>query len=99
MLIQYLVLQVIYVFCGGVEGIVDVLCDSGCQQEIVLVCYGLFSDSELVLIDGIIDIMFNYWLDEFVVVMLCVMVDVVLCFYSEVILFFQFFDIIIKENM
>lgn len=56
MLTQYPALQAIYAPCGGVEGIVDALRDSGRQQEIALVCHGPLSDSELALIDGTIDI-------------------------------------------
>ncbi len=75
MLTQYPALQAIYAPCGGVEGIVDALRDSGRQQEIALVCHGPLSDSELALIDGTIDIMLNHRLDEFAAVTLRAMAD------------------------
>ena len=85
--------------CGGVEGIVDALRDSGRQQEIALVCHGPLSDSELALIDGTIDIMLNHRLDEFAAVTLRAMADAASRPHSEVISLPQPFDIITKENM
>ena len=99
MLTQYPALQAIYAPCGGVEGIVDALRDSGRQQEIALVCHGPLSDSELALIDGTIDIMLNHRLDEFAAVTLRAMADAASRPHSEVISLPQPFDIITKENM
>lgn len=99
MLTQYPALQAIYAPCGGVEGSVDALRDSGRQQEIALVCHGPLSDSELALIDGTIDIMLNHRLDEFAAVTLRAMADAASRPHSEVISLPQPFDIITKENM
>lgn len=99
MLTQYPALQAIYAPCGGVEGIVDALRDSGRQQEIALVCHGPLSDSELALIDGTIDFMLNHRLDEFAAVTLRAMADAASRPHSEVISLPQPFDIITKENM
>ncbi len=99
MLTKYPALQAIYAPCGGVEGIVDALRDSGRQQEIALVCHGPLSDSELALIDGTIDIMLNHRLDEFAAVTLRAMADAASRPHSEVISLPQPFDIITKENM
>ncbi|ONG09379.1 LacI family transcriptional regulator [Klebsiella pneumoniae] len=99
MLTQYPALQAIYAPCGGVEGIVDALRDSGRQQEIALVCHGPLSDSELALIDGTIDIMLNHRLDEFAAVTLRAMANAASRPHSEVISLPQPFDIITKENM
>lgn len=85
MLTKYPALQAIYAPCGGVEGIVDALRDSGRQQEIALVCHGPLSDSELALIDGTIDIMLNHRLDEFAAVTLRAMADAASRPHSEVI--------------
>ena len=99
MLSQYPTLQAIYAPCGGVEGIVDALRDSGRQQEVTLVCHGPLSDSELALIDGTIDIILNHRLDGFAAATLRAMTEAVARPRSEVISLPQPFDIITKENM
>lgn len=99
MLSQYPALQAIYAPCGGVEGIVEALRDSGRQQAITLVCHGALNDSELALIDGTIDIMLNHRLEAFAAATLRTITDAVSRSHSEVISLPQPFDIITKENM
>ncbi|HDS8578343.1 TPA: LacI family DNA-binding transcriptional regulator [Klebsiella variicola] len=99
MLSQYPALQAIYAPCGGVEGIVEALRDSGRQQAITLVCHGPLNDSELALIDGTIDIMLNHRLEAFAAATLRTITNAVSRSPSEVISLPQPFDIITKENM
>ena len=57
-------LSVIYAPCGGVEGVVNALRDSGRRHEITLICHGPLQDAQLALIDGTLDIMIAHRLDE-----------------------------------
>lgn len=99
LLSQYPALQAIYAPCGGIEGIVGALRDSGRQQAVTLVCHGPLSDSELALIDGTIDVILNHRLDDFAAATLRAMTEAVSRPPSEVISHPQPFDIITKENM
>ena len=99
MLSQYPALQAIYAPCGGVEGIVGALRDSGRQQAVTLVCHGPLSGSELALIDGTIDVILNHRLDDLAAATLRAMTEAVSRPPSDVISHPQPFDIITKENM
>lgn len=57
-------LSVIYAPCGGVEGVVAALRDSGRKQEITLICHGPLKDEQLALIDGTLDIIISNRLEE-----------------------------------
>ena len=99
LLSQYPALQAIYAPCGGVEGIVGALRDSGRQQAVTLVCHGPLSGSELALIDGTIDVILNHRLDDLAAATLRAMTEAVSRPPSDVISHPQPFDIITKENM
>ncbi|PLO79213.1 LacI family transcriptional regulator, partial [Klebsiella quasipneumoniae] len=99
LLSQYPALQAIYAPCGGIEGIVGALRDSGRQQAVTLVCHGPLSDSELALIDGTIDVILNHRLDDFAAATLRAMTEAVSRPPSEVISHPQPFDIITNEHM
>ncbi len=77
LLSQYPALQAIYAPCGGVEGIVGALRDSGRQQAVTPVCHGPLSGSELALIDGTIDVILNHRLDDLAAATLRAMTEAV----------------------
>ncbi|MFS2221726.1 LacI family DNA-binding transcriptional regulator [Pantoea sp. B65] len=57
-------LTVIYAPCGGIEGVVAALQESGRQQAITMVCHGPFHQHPLALINGEIDLIINHRLAE-----------------------------------
>ncbi|MBP2168726.1 LacI family transcriptional regulator [Erwinia toletana] len=61
---QHADLTVIYAPCGGIEGVVAAIKESGRQQAITMVCHGPFQHDHLALINGDIDLLINHRLPE-----------------------------------
>ncbi|HAS98885.1 MAG TPA: LacI family transcriptional regulator, partial [Pantoea agglomerans] len=55
-------LVMIYAPCGGIEGVVQALRDSG-RRQIDLLCHGPLPGDELALIDGTITLMLRHRID------------------------------------
>ena len=62
---DYPQLACIYAPCGGIEGMVTALKESGRQQSVALICHGPFQHSQLALINNEVELVINQRLDEF----------------------------------
>lgn len=58
-------LVALYAPCGGVEGIIAALRESGRQHDVMLICHGPVADGEMALIDGTLDLMLKHRIAEF----------------------------------
>ncbi|MEE4409516.1 MULTISPECIES: LacI family DNA-binding transcriptional regulator [unclassified Serratia (in: enterobacteria)] len=65
MLAQHPELVALYAPCGGVEGIIAALQESGRQHDVMLVCHGPVENAEMALLDGTLDLMLTHRLHEF----------------------------------
>lgn len=58
-------LVALYAPCGGVEGIIAALRESGRQHEVMLICHGPVEGGEMALINGTLDLMLRHRIQEF----------------------------------
>jgi LacI family transcriptional regulator len=58
-------LVALYAPCGGVEGIIAALRESGRQHQVMLICHGPVAGGEMALIDGTLDLMLRHRIAEF----------------------------------
>lgn len=92
-------LTVIYAPCGGVEGVVSALRDSGKGEQITLICHGPLQDAPLALIDGTLDIMISHRLDELAGLVVDAMLQADKNPQSSFLSLHNDFELIIKENI
>lgn len=92
-------LSVIYAPCGGVEGVVNALRDSGKKDEITLICHGPLQDAQLALIDGTLDIMLSHRLEELAGSVVEAMLQANSEAHGSFISLHSSFELITKENV
>jgi len=92
-------LSVIYAPCGGVEGVINALRDSGKKDQITLICHGPMQDAQLALIDGTLDIMVSHRLEELVSGAVKAMLQANTEGHGNFISLHSSFELITKENM
>lgn len=92
-------LSVIYAPCGGVEGVVNALRDSGKKDEITLICHGPLQDAQLALIDGTLDIMVSHRLEELAGSVVEAMLQANSEVHGNFISLHSSFELITKENV
>lgn len=91
-------LTVIYAPCGGVEGVVNALRDSGKKRQITLICHGPLQDAQLALIDGTLDIMVSHRLEELAASVVEAMLQANRDTHGNFISLHSNFELITKEN-
>lgn len=92
-------LSVIYAPCGGVEGVVNALRDSGKKDQITLICHGPLQDAQLALIDGTLDIMVSHRLEELAGSVVEAMRQASQDAHGSFISLHSYFELITKENI
>lgn len=92
-------LSVIYAPCGGVEGVVSALRDSGKKAQITLICHGPLQDANLALIDGTLDIMVSHRLEELARSVVDAMLQAGAETHGNFISLHSSFELITKENI
>ncbi|MGO2367394.1 MAG: LacI family DNA-binding transcriptional regulator [Serratia sp. (in: enterobacteria)] len=99
LLAQHTELVALYAPCGGVEGIIAALRESGRQHEITLVCHGPVDGGEMALFDGTLDLMLRHRITEFAATVINTFVSAVTRDSSGFIHVINRFDLITQENI
>ncbi|CAI0882402.1 LacI family DNA-binding transcriptional regulator [Serratia grimesii] len=99
LLAQHPDLVALYAPCGGVEGIITALRESGRQHEVMLVCHGPVDGGDMALFDGTLDLMLRHRIAEFAASVITTFVSAVAGESSGFMHAINRFDLITKENI